>query len=196
MTMGYQEYAVCGLSAKKLYDLFQKPGVLTGLSEPLCYAKAMKDFPADPDWNFPGLSKDSVVLIMGGERHGTLVETDSLKEDEKAFLQKAVWVPLEAFIKGDDYSDLFTDIPLCTAQIDPGLVEQGILDEYGTITGPEDLTLLWINGEHLVSIGDTEGTSLDEETIFAFHTGDHLTDLEDGVLPDGEVVKTVKLAIL
>lgn len=77
-------------------------------------------------------------------------------------------------------------------QIDLRLVEEGILDEDGIIIGPEDRTILCINGEHLVTVGSTEGLPMDDEILFNFHTGDSLTELEDGILPDGEKVESVE----
>ena len=194
--MGYQEYAVYAPSVKKLYDLLVKPGVLTGLSEPLSFMKARKTIEAVPDWKFPKLEKGQEVLAMGGERHGMLVDLDRLKGEEKEYVRSALWVPIEELVKDREYGELFEDTPILSFTIDPELIEKSYVDKYGVITGQEDQTLLLVNEKYLVSIGDVEGYPIDEEILFAFHIGDSLTELNDGVLPDGEILENIKLAVL
>lgn len=194
--MGYQEYAVYAPSVKNLYDLLVKPGVLTGLSEPLSFMKARTTIEAAPDWKFPGLEKGQEVLAMCGERHGMLVDLDRLEGEEKEYVRSALWVPIEALVKDREYEEMFEDTPILSFTIDPELIKKGYVNKYGVITGQEDQTLLLINEKYLVSIGDVEGYPIDEEILFVFHIGDSLTELNDGVLPDGETLENIKLAVL
>ena len=196
--MGYQEYVVYAPSVKKLYDLLVKPGVLTGLSEPLCFSKARKTIEAVLDGEFPGLEKGQEVLVMGGERHGMLVDLDRLEGEEKEYVRSALWVPIEELAeeKDQEYEEMFEDTPILSFTIDPELIQKGYVNKYGVITGREDQTLLLVNEKYLVSIGDIEGYPIDEEILFAFHIGDSLTELNDGVLPDGETLENIKLAVL
>lgn len=74
--------------------------------------------------------------------------------------------------------------------VEQSLIDRGIVDADGTVILPvregEPMCLLLVNGQYLVSIGDTEGCAIDDQVWFNLHTGDNVAEaLSEDIFCDG-----------
>lgn len=74
--------------------------------------------------------------------------------------------------------------------VEQSLIDRSIVNADGTVILPvredEPICLLRINGQYLVSIGDTEGYAIDDQVWFNLHTGDNVAEaLSEDIFCDG-----------